>query len=149
MDDAEFYLYHNQLLEQKTCKAELKKLIGKTSSSDRFLDFETLVKYKVGIGKEEFVTPNGTLQKVPVVYFPMFKYSNHKSAEDSSNSSSTTASEDEDPQNGLLQHENLESQTQKGTEISTPTCKLVKSKVRGIGKENKKYMRMMPAGSGR
>jgi len=32
------------------------------------------VKYKVGIGKEEFANREGNYIKVPVAYFPMFRY---------------------------------------------------------------------------
>lgn len=123
----------------------MKKLTGKTSPTDRYLDFETLVKYKVGIGKEEFVSPDGTLSKIPVIYFPMFKLVS-KEQQSGTSTSSATGSEDEEGENPLALLDSIQTV---GTTISTSTCKLVKCKIRGIGKANKKYMRMMPAGSGR
>ncbi|KAL4479607.1 hypothetical protein ABPG72_004203 [Tetrahymena utriculariae] len=137
MDDSEYYLYHSQLFDKEAYKEELNYLCGKENQTQRHINFETLVKYKIGIGKEDFVNKEGDQIKVPVVYFPMFKF--EKAEAESS---------DEDKAKDIFQYEEREKDnTRQRITISTNTCKLIKCKIRGIGPENKRYMRVKPAGS--
>ena len=74
MDDSEFFLYHMQLINKEQIPDEIAYLTGKSDSKSRHLDYDTLIKYKVGVGKEEFANREGNYIKVPVAYFPMFRY---------------------------------------------------------------------------
>ncbi|EAR84473.1 toprim domain protein (macronuclear) [Tetrahymena thermophila SB210] len=134
MDDSEYYLYHNQLFDKEVYKEELNYICGKENSTQRHINFETLVKYKIGIGKEDFINKEGDVIKVPVVYFPMFKFEKVEAE-----------SSDEDKARDVFQDE-TNGNSQRIT-ISTNSCKLIKCKIRGIGSENKKYMRVKPSGS--
>ncbi|KAL4435105.1 hypothetical protein ABPG74_003598 [Tetrahymena malaccensis] len=137
MDDSEYYLYHSQLFDKEVYKEELNYLCGKENQAQRHINYETLVKYKIGIGKEDFINKDGDQIKVPVVYFPMFKFEKVEAE-----------SSDEDKAKNIFSNEEKEddNKSQRIT-ISTNACKLIKCKIRGIGSENKRYMRVKPAGS--
>ena len=48
-------------------------LTGIVDPKDRFLDIETLKKFKVGVGEEKFYDEDDEVWRaVPCIYFPMF-----------------------------------------------------------------------------
>jgi len=92
-------------------------LVGKQDGSQRHLSIETLKTYKIGIGEEMFRSEEGTMVRVPVINFPLHKPTSKKNLKPSEVSLMDTIEFD---------------------------C--VRSKLRGIGSENKHYQRFRPTG---
>lgn len=57
-------------------------LIGEQTNDQRFLSFETLKKFKIGLGEEAFKDEDGLMRRLPVIYFPFFRPSKNKKKED-------------------------------------------------------------------
>lgn len=95
----------------------LSYLIGKESKAQRHLSLSTLKTFRIGLGEELFRNEEGLMRRVPVICFPQFKPTSKKKKQDSD-------------LNLIDNHE----------------YDCVKSKIRGIGKENKHYQRFKPTG---
>jgi len=85
-----------------------------------------LLKYKVGLGYENFATEDGSYKEIPVVYFPLFA---KRSAKEISK---------------LKEEQRMKEENE--NQINNIYYEIVKAKARGIGKENKSYMRLKPSG---
>ena len=95
----------------------LSYLIGKETPAQRHLSVETLKTYKIGIGEEMFRCEEGSLVRVPVINFPLYK---------------PTSKKNQKPADLSL--------------IDTVDFDCVRTKQRGIGQENKHYQRFKPTG---
>lgn len=95
----------------------LRYLISKSDAGARHLSEETLKAFKIGIGSDIFKTEDGRSVSVPTITFPLYRPTIKKGkGENDCN---------------LLDNQNYD-------------C--VRSKVRGVGKENKHFQRFKPSG---
>lgn len=80
---------------------------------------------------------------MPVLYFPMFD-----TVEPEEESTTSSNNEDEEciKAFSLENEEEVKKRSKDSVRISTDYAQLVKYKIRGIGKNNKQYMRMAPSG---
>lgn len=95
----------------------LEYLIGNESTDQRHLSIQTLKAYKIGIGEQLFKNEDGGYERVPVVNYPLFKPTLKKGKKDSDRNILDTVYHD---------------------------C--VRSKLRGVGKQNKHFQRFQPTG---
>lgn len=124
LSESEYFIYFENLLKKEGYEEFIKYLTDTTPNEDcRHLTYETLLKYKIGLGYETFSKEEGGTVNVPVVYFPYFIRKSDKQI------STYSKTSDDDT-----------------STINSKYHQVVKAKVRGIKKENKCYMRLKPGG---
>jgi twinkle protein len=142
------YLRH-QALKNKEYPKIIQYLTGK-GEGERHLTMETLEKYKVGIGYENFKDETGEMVEKPVIYYPMFAPKSDKTIRRSTKKPATAA-EEENISAPSTEERKIEGKPEEKSDTSANSISdnhyfLLKNKIRAIGKENKHFQRTEPIG---
>lgn len=151
--EAEAFFKFQSMLKDKF--PEINNYLTGKGPEDRHLSKEVLIKYRVGVGEEYFASEKtGGPTKIPCVYFPMFAPKSKKQKEkgnpvhkvkNPNGASSFSTVGREAVENPEPKTQSQDPEPEAITSVSSEDYQLVRNKIRGVGKENKRYQRMEPS----